>query len=100
MEGFSDVKFSHLKEVKLDGFLATERGMQLIKLLLPVLVRMLIITYTDDNEPKPGKLSESPSEINILVATVNAFLRASPKVEVVFEIEYVDRCTNANFCFD
>ncbi|WMV28756.1 hypothetical protein MTR67_022141 [Solanum verrucosum] len=91
MEGLSDVMFSHLKEVKLDGFLVTERGMQLIKLLLgksPVLVRMLINTYTDDDEPEPGQLSESPSETNSFRAVVNAFWRASPKAEVVFGIVY------------
>ncbi|KAH0672682.1 hypothetical protein KY290_024914 [Solanum tuberosum] len=33
-QGFSDVMFSHLKKVKLQGFLATKAGMQFIKLLL------------------------------------------------------------------
>lgn len=52
MEGFSGVTFSRLREVKLIGDLATEPGIQLVKLLLaksPVLERMLIETWINDD---------------------------------------------------
>lgn len=42
VEGFSDLTFDHLMEIKLDGFIGRNPQMQLIKLLLaksPVLVR-------------------------------------------------------------
>ncbi|KAK4715832.1 hypothetical protein R3W88_014170 [Solanum pinnatisectum] len=93
MEGFSDVMFSHLKEVKLKGLLATNVWMRLIKLFLgksPVLVRMLIKTYISDDDPE--QLSESLSKTNSFFAVVNAFRRASPKAEVVFDIEYDPDC--------
>ncbi|XP_070015928.1 F-box/FBD/LRR-repeat protein At1g13570-like [Nicotiana sylvestris] len=52
VEGFSGVTFSRLREVKLIGDLATEPGIQLVKLLLaksPVLERMLIETWINDD---------------------------------------------------
>ncbi|XP_015168351.1 F-box/FBD/LRR-repeat protein At1g13570-like [Solanum tuberosum] len=83
LEGLSDVMFSHLKEVKPEGFLAPVVGMQLIKLLLdksPVLVRMLIKPYIDDDHH--WQLCESLSKTNNLLAAVNAFRRALPKAEL------------------
>ncbi|WMV28757.1 hypothetical protein MTR67_022142 [Solanum verrucosum] len=89
LEHLSDVMFSHLKEVKLQGFLATKAGMQLIKLLLdksPVLVRMLIKPYIDDYDH--SSLYESLTKTYSFLVVVKAFRRASPNAEVAFDIEY------------
>ncbi|XP_015168006.1 uncharacterized protein [Solanum tuberosum] len=89
LEGFSDVMFSHLKEVNLQGFLATKAGMQFIKLLLDkshVLVRMLIKFYIDDYDH--CQLYEYLTKTYSLIVVVNAFRCASPNAEVAFHIEY------------
>ncbi|XP_059307220.1 F-box/FBD/LRR-repeat protein At1g13570-like [Lycium ferocissimum] len=80
LKRLSDMTFNHLREVKLQFGTRGMSQMQLIKLLLansPVLVRMLINTrYLDDGTPDT-RLKIFPE--------ISNFLRASPKVEVVYK---------------
>ncbi|XP_009768763.1 F-box/FBD/LRR-repeat protein At1g13570-like [Nicotiana sylvestris] len=77
VEHFSDVTFNQLKEVNLKYIKGSKPLLQLMKLLLaksPVLVRMLIDSYLD----------EESAAINICATELSKFQRASPKAEVVF----------------
>ncbi|XP_059315423.1 F-box/FBD/LRR-repeat protein At1g13570-like [Lycium ferocissimum] len=93
VEGFSGVTFSRLREVNLQGDLAIEPGIQLIKLLLaksPVLVRMLIkpsIHY--DNR---SQLDEFLYRTDEMVNVVREFRRASPIAVFDYDIEYDPDC--------
>ncbi|XP_019240192.1 PREDICTED: F-box/FBD/LRR-repeat protein At1g13570-like isoform X2 [Nicotiana attenuata] len=87
VEGFSDVTFNHLMEIKLEGIIGKNPQMQLIKLLLaksPVLVRMKIESWlsvnsaSDSSSEKTKNLQESK-----LLAEISKFQRASPKAEVI-----------------
>ncbi|OIS95859.1 hypothetical protein A4A49_14217 [Nicotiana attenuata] len=86
------VTFSRLRKVKLIGDLATEPGIQLVKLLLaksPVLVRMLIETWINDDNAEQLILSLSKTYgLDVVLAE---FPRASPNVKVVYNVEY-DHC--------
>ncbi|KAF3641773.1 putative protease 2-like [Capsicum annuum] len=77
-EGFSDVIFSHLREVKLKRYLRTKRGMRLIKLILaksPVLIRILINPlYVESGAFKT-------------LAKLSKFQQASPKAKVVYDMD-------------
>nr|XP_016451444.1 PREDICTED: F-box/FBD/LRR-repeat protein At1g13570-like [Nicotiana tabacum] len=77
VEHFSDVTFNHLKEVNLKYIKGSKPLLQLMKLLLaksPVLVRMLIESYQD----------EESATVKICATELSKFQRASPTAEVVF----------------
>ncbi|XP_019257685.1 PREDICTED: F-box/LRR-repeat protein At4g14103-like [Nicotiana attenuata] len=89
VEGFSDVTFSRLREVKLIGDLAIEPGIQLVKLLLaksPVLVKMLIETWINDDTAE--QLIQSLGKTYGLDVVLAEFPRASPNAKVVYNVEY------------
>ncbi|XP_060184795.1 F-box/FBD/LRR-repeat protein At1g13570-like [Lycium barbarum] len=79
LEHFSDVKFNHLREVKIERFEGTMPEMQLVKLLLaksPVLVRILIDTWLPDEAIVTRIRPDAFTELS-------KYWRASPKAEVV-----------------
>ncbi|PHU22235.1 hypothetical protein BC332_07342 [Capsicum chinense] len=79
LEHFLGVTFNHLKEVKLGYFTGTTSELLLIKFLLaesPMLERMLIDRQALDYVHLDTRLE--------IFAEISNFLRASPKVEVVY----------------
>ncbi|XP_049403165.1 uncharacterized protein LOC125866841 isoform X2 [Solanum stenotomum] len=80
LEACSDVTFNHLREVKLSCTIGSEPELQLIKLLLaksPMLERMLI---------QPSKTGRHASRTITIPIVLNSFRRASPEVQVVYNL--------------
>ncbi|KAM3269381.1 hypothetical protein P3S67_030263 [Capsicum chacoense] len=81
LEAFSDVKFNHLKKIKLRRTIGSDREMLLIKLLLaksPMLQAMLIEALCYYKEAREKIRNKIP-------IVLNSFRRASPEVEVVYD---------------
>nr|XP_009786907.1 PREDICTED: F-box/FBD/LRR-repeat protein At1g13570-like [Nicotiana sylvestris] len=75
---FSDVTYTHLRAVKIKGVAGAWGEMQLIKVLLaksPVLVRMVI---------EPDVVGDQSLKV---LAKITKFQRASPKAEVVYNVD-------------
>lgn len=92
---FSDVTFNHLRIVKIKGITGTEPEMQLIKVLLaksPVLVKMFIDPkVVGDQNLKDRSIQELADITNFylkLLAEITKFQRASPKAEVVYNLDW------------
>ncbi|XP_059310838.1 uncharacterized protein LOC132062247 [Lycium ferocissimum] len=87
VEASSEVTFNHLRDVELRNIIGSKPEIQLIKFLLaksPVLVRMLI-TPREREEPVPAKIGDYAT-VRLLVE-LTKFQHASPKAEVVFNLD-------------
>ncbi|KAM3203572.1 hypothetical protein P3L10_031198 [Capsicum annuum] len=81
LEAFSDVKFNHLKKIKLRRTIGSDREMLLIKLLLaksPMLQAIVIEALCYYKEAREKIRNKIP-------IVLNSFRRASPEVEVVYD---------------